>query len=1298
MDFLYKGKVIKNSWSIGVIGLFLVGIVQANTVTTLSFTDLNPAFTSNTLSINGSTDNLLVTGGATNNDALYSVIYTGADFDGDSARDTLTFDVLVEGLSDSVVSNGGLGASSAAIGATDSDVVVSAGKWFVGDTRMNLGETFRFTIVNAGSSVGTVSSEGFESATANENASHSHEAVIGEGVSLDGFTFNDNLTMAVRPASNPLYISSATENSIRAQWGVGDVDFRLSVEVEVERTVVNWDGSVDGNWNMPGNWSSNYVPGTVPFELAVLSGSNDVAVVATVVETTNSCAIQIIDEALLEVADGKLLCDEIILDGGRIQLVGGAEVEVSGDLRVGDSSSSSMELRSGSLAVDGEVDVGNGVLEVDGNNAAIDVNDLTVSSNATLRFDFDLKPASTIQVADHFSIAEGAKLEIDLRGYNTGGNELELVTFSSVSGSFDPADVTITGLGGGVVSMDGDSLNLTVIDDVAERSCALWFVATGGNGADALDLQVNTGRRIRNISSPDMSYALTAEGNEKIYSASWAGSDFDGDGVNDTVSFDLRVEGFSGSTYSYDETAAVGSMTQLGSADVVSGDSNGWGVGVDKDLDAGQTLRFSVENLSLSTSGGVMEGFVGVQLAEGSGNNHILMIGEGDDLQTQKSNFPVKMGFSAEHPLLVTSAANSGVKANQVAFKLMVSDLPDFLDTETGDYSHYPMGPQHRSDYPAVTNVNYPAWSWDTLPMSAGVHRNDTIPDAVAQLMATTYPVISLGGRNFYGEADVEAGMSAVAAALKQYNPDVFTTTYKNAGLHHNRTAANAYFDEEEWTLYDLDEDGNRVYDTIRGWYRYNHDHPQCREWWSDWCVARLDDPNIDGIFIDKATGGEQALLNDAGEIEAGSNRVKSYVSIRERMPEGDMLTGNILRTSRHGGSRELLHLFNGAYSEGWEGGNSDSLIAMSRADAICHSLQMFREARMKGLMVNPNYASLNHFVLSGDDAKAMIAEGRADEVVDIIREGIQLPLAYHLITLAPHNYFSFQVVSSGEFGDEEFLWNTKPYIEEFRHPLGEPLGPPVRNGYIFTRSYEHLDVWLNVEADPAECKLTWDWMPVADAQTLSIIGDQSVAITLSGSEPRGSNFTYEVFSNPTNGSLTGTAPNLVYTPNPGFSGEDSFTFKTVNELAKSLKATVTISANTDYSIWAASYGLAGSNALASADIENQGVGDGYNNLAEYALGMNPTNSDAGSGESVGTSAESGTNWFEYVHNRRADYVELGLSYLLIDSTDLVGSVSNTNAPSQLFVGPAADGFAPVTNRYRIDASSKFIQLLIQQD
>jgi hypothetical protein len=130
------------------------------------------------------------------------------------------------------------------------------------------------------------------------------------------------------------------------------------------------------------------------------------------------------------------------------------------------------------------------------------------------------------------------------------------------------------------------------------------------------------------------------------------------------------------------------------------------------------------------------------------------------------------------------------------------------------------------------------------------------------------------------------------------------------------------------------------------------------------------------------------------------------------------------------------------------------------------------------------------------------------------------------------------------------------------------------------------------------------------------------------------------------------------------------------------------------YAAWVFGYGLENDAALADADDDD----DGYNNLAEYALGMNPTNSNIESVPYAGTAIENGTNWFEVVHNRRSDYKEQGLKYLLIDSTNLMDSVSFTNTQDQILVGSSTHEYEPVTNRYEVRDPVKFIKLEIQQD
>lgn len=53
--------------------------------------------------------------------------------------------------------------------------------------------------------------------------------------------------------------------------------------------------------------------------------------------------------------------------------------------------------------------------------------------------------------------------------------------------------------------------------------------------------------------------------------------------------------------------------------------------------------------------------------------------------------------------------------------------------------------------------------------------------------------------------------------------------------------------------------------------------------------------------------------------------------------------------------------------------------------------------------------------------------------------------------------------------------------------------------------------------------------------------------------------YQYSIASNPSNGTVTGSAPALVYTPNPGFSGSDSFTVTVTDTGNKTATATITI-------------------------------------------------------------------------------------------------------------------------------------------
>ena len=109
--------------------------------------------------------------------------------------------------------------------------------------------------------------------------------------------------------------------------------------------------------------------------------------------------------------------------------------------------------------------------------------------------------------------------------------------------------------------------------------------------------------------------------------------------------------------------------------------------------------------------------------------------------------------------------------------------------------------------------------------------------------------------------------------------------------------------------------------------------------------------------------------------------------------------------------------------------------------------------------------------------------------------------------------------------------------------------------------------------------------------------------------------------------------------------------------------------------------------------------GDGLNNLAEYAIGGNPTNgADEGRAPEFQTVEEGGTNWIKYVYVRRNDAAARGLNYSLEQSTDLLSNVW-TNAPAEeIGTGVLDTEFDSITNRVPTGENAQFIRLRVEYE
>ncbi|WP_367873148.1 Ig-like domain-containing protein [Luteolibacter sp. Populi] len=147
---------------------------------------------------------------------------------------------------------------------------------------------------------------------------------------------------------------------------------------------------------------------------------------------------------------------------------------------------------------------------------------------------------------------------------------------------------------------------------------------------------------------------------------------------------------------------------------------------------------------------------------------------------------------------------------------------------------------------------------------------------------------------------------------------------------------------------------------------------------------------------------------------------------------------------------------------------------------------------------------------------------------------------------------------------------------------------------------------------------------PQATAQTVTVTEDTAKSITLTGSDPEGSNLSYAVVGSPSKGTISGTPPNLTYTPKLNANGADSFTFRVNDGALNSSNATVsvTITPVNDAPVAAAKSATAPYNTAVAITLSGSDV-DG--NSLTYSVVTNPAHGSlSGSGANLSYTPATG--------------------------------------------------------------------------
>ena len=134
---------------------------------------------------------------------------------------------------------------------------------------------------------------------------------------------------------------------------------------------------------------------------------------------------------------------------------------------------------------------------------------------------------------------------------------------------------------------------------------------------------------------------------------------------------------------------------------------------------------------------------------------------------------------------------------------------------------------------------------------------------------------------------------------------------------------------------------------------------------------------------------------------------------------------------------------------------------------------------------------------------------------------------------------------------------------------------------------------------------------PVADDQMVTVQEDDiNIPITLTGSSPNSSNLTFIVTSGPLHGTLNDSAPDLTYTPDPNYNGDDQFSFYLNDGTYDSNEAVVSITIEPVNDVPIALSQLIETDEDVDLPITLTGSDVDTGDMLTYEIVMDPTNGD----------------------------------------------------------------------------------------
>lgn len=604
----------------------------------------------------------------------------------------------------------------------------------------------------------------------------------------------------------------------------------------------------------------------------------------------------------------------------------------------------------------------------------------------------------------------------------------------------------IRGVSLAIISLLAITPSLVQASDDSGKNSHFWLTfrpqagTTGGVNGDVI---MRNGYREETLSSNSVSCVRSEEGNQMIYDFTFNHNSFDGGESTDELKFQVTVEAFSGTTAVYSDEPGSSSLSLSGRAlSTVTDIDNAWGVGDDFDIDANETLRFTLKNFSITGQSLASLGYeledtevIEVSLKEtNAGHSHRVVFGkEGTSESSLSFNSETTVLDLEDYrsPFYITGAGSNTEESEwaieSITCKFRVVNPSRGSEDEENYFSDTISGHLYEKDlYPITSsfrrNQSFPEFSWDTVPRALIIRKATAYTEDEIEIIANTYPLVVLEKANDAGIGTVSEGMLDTASRLKAVNPQIKIVFYWNSLIYFGHFGIDTAIEDpvnfSNWIDPDL-----TIRDSLD---TYNQTNQNFIDWWAGSARTMMAFSQIDATFVDKGQETPDSMLEP----------------LTNGLPLSKFTMGNFLRTETFGGNRDKLVRTDGSYFERWKRvRNWGPEAGKNNTDTMATQIAMMQEMADKEKIG----------ILKVDDMDSTSPQTMQDDV------GYEL--AIFLIGAGEYSYFSYQ--SSVDGTKDDFLWETS-YIEEFTRRLGSPLGIAVRNGNIFTRSFQYADVTLD--------------------------------------------------------------------------------------------------------------------------------------------------------------------------------------------------------------------------------------------